>query len=458
MPGADGLKATAVNDFVDPERLASADRSAPPRTVLCVDDERNSLAALKRVLRQDGHRVLTADDGEQALSILDRDPVDLVLSDMRMPGMDGAQLLEQVCQRWPHTVRVLLTGHADIASATAAINRGRIFRYLNKPWDDQELRATVEQGLSMRALELENLRLQQVTHEQNQQLQQVNAQLEQRVAARTAELSSAHERLKGRYLTSIKVFSGMIDLRGPKLAGHGRRVADTARKLAVAMGCDDTDAQQVFVAGLLHDIGLVGMSDAMLDKPHAKLVDDELARFRQHATVGSDLLMPLDDMPEVAALIRAHHERHDGAGFPDGLAGPLIPLGARILAIADTYDDMLSGALAGTQLKPHEACALLRLGRGTQFDPEVLDVFLQSMTATAAAPPKAAAGGATPSVSMTSEQVEPGMVLARDLVSSSGVLMLAAGHVLTPSLIERIRAFERREGGQITFHIRPRVL
>lgn len=451
-----------MNDLVAPATPASVDAApatpgAPaPRTVLCVDDEPNILAALRRVLRMDGLRVLTAGGAAQALELLAAEPVDLVLSDMRMPGIDGAQLLEQVHARWPSTVRVLLTGQADLTSAMAAINRGRIFRYLTKPWNDDELRATLAQGLAMRALEADNQRLQQLTQQQNRQLQQTNARLEQRVAERTAELASAHECLKGRYLTSIKVFAGLIDLRAGKLAGHGRRVADTARKLAAAMACDEGLAQQIFVAGLLHDIGLIGLPDTLLDKPLARLSPEELTPYRQHAGIGADTLLPLDDMADVALLIRAHHERFDGQGFPDGLAGPLIPLGARILAVADVFDDLQQGTLAGVQMSAQQACSLMRASRGTQFDPEVLDVFLQGMQPPAAA--RAAEAAAPPGVPMKSAQVEAGMVLARDLVSSSGVLMLAAGHVLTTSLIDRIRAFERREGGSIVFHIRPRTL
>jgi len=222
------------------------------------------------------------------------------------------------------------------------------------------------------------------------------------------------------------------------------------------MACDEGLAQQIFVAGLLHDIGLIGLPDTLLDKPLARLSPEELTPYRQHAGIGADTLLPLDDMADVALLIRSHHERFDGQGFPDGLAGPLIPLGARILAVADVFDDLQQGTLAGVQMSAQQACSLMRASRGTQFDPEVLDVFLQGMQPPAAA--RAAEAAAPPGVPMKSAQVEAGMVLARDLVSSSGVLMLAAGHVLTTSLIDRIRAFERREGGSIVFHIRPRTL
>jgi response regulator RpfG family c-di-GMP phosphodiesterase len=444
-----------MNDIVAPLAvLASAGEPAAPSqprpwTLLCVDDEPNILSALRRSLRTEHWRVLTANSGAEALETLAHENVDLVISDMRMPEMDGAQLLEQVSQRWPASIRILLTGHADMNATVAAINRGRIFRYLNKPWDDEELRATVRQGLDLLALEREKQRLEVLTQQQNAQLQDANALLERRVEARTADLSLANDKLKRSYLTSIKVFSGLLELREARLAGHGRRVADMARKLALAMGCADDEAQQIFVAGLLHDIGLIGVPDTLLAKTAARYTPQEIALFHRHAAIGEQALMPLEEMQPVAAVIRAHHERFDGQGFPDKRAGNDIPLGARILAIVDAFDDLQNGHLVETPLTTQEARTMLRHSRGTQFDPEVLDVFLHITEPERPKPPTAA-------IQMTTDQLEPDMVLAKDLVSTTGVLMLTAGQSVNALLIRRIREFELREGGKLVLHIRPR--
>jgi response regulator RpfG family c-di-GMP phosphodiesterase len=427
-----------------------------PWTVLCVDDEPNILSALKRSLRSASLKVLTAGGGEEALALMAGAPVDLLISDMRMPGMDGAQLLEQVSTRWPQTIRILLTGYADMNAAIAAINRGRIFRYLNKPWDDEELRSSVDQGLELLALTREKERLEALTLVQNDQLRDANALLEQRVDERTRELFRAneqleftHEKLKRTYLTSIKVFSGLMELRGGRIAGHGRRVADTARKIARAMSLADDDVQQVFVAGLLHDIGFIGVPDTLLAKSVARFSAEELTQYLSHTTIGEHALMPLEEMQPVAALIRAHHERFDGQGFPDHLAGASIPLGARIVCVADVFDDLQNGHLAESCMTLQETRTLMRHGRGNKFDPEVLDVFLQI---TEPERPKQVT-----SVSLLSAAIEPDMVLARDLVSSTGVLMLTAGHRLSTSLIHRIREFERKEGSKLEFHVKPRT-
>ncbi|HLL17944.1 MAG TPA: HD domain-containing phosphohydrolase [Rubrivivax sp.] len=433
---------------------------APPgcvTTVLCVDDEPNILSALKRTLRGAGYGVLTATSGEQALQMLedmaDLHPVNVVLSDMRMPGMDGAQLLEQVHARWPELVRILLTGQANVEATVAAINRGRILRYLSKPWDEAELLATVYEGVERQALEREKTRLQALAERQNQELKQLNGELETRVQARTLELSEANQKLQRNHLKTIKVFSNLLELRGDQMAGHGRRVADTARDIARAMALGDSEVLRVFMAALLHDIGLIGNLDKLLAKPLARLSPEEMGLYRGHPIAAEQSLLALDDMAPLLPFIRGHHERFDGAGFPDKLAGTAIPLGARIIAVADTFDDLQSGQLIDSHLTMAEARTMLRQGRGTQFCPEVIDVFLHITE-----PRKfSAASAASRVLRVPSAALEPDMVLAADLVSTRGVLMLTAGHRLTPSLIKRVREFEMREGGQLQIHIKPRT-
>jgi response regulator RpfG family c-di-GMP phosphodiesterase len=267
-------------------------------------------------------------------------------------------------------------------------------------------------------------------------------------------VSEAHEKLKRGYLKSIKVFSNLLELRSGQLAGHGRRVAEVARDLARAMGLGEDEVVHVFVAGLLHDIGLMGMNDALLARPVMRYSAEEMAQYRSHTQVGEQSLLALDEMQPVLPIIRAHHERHDGAGFPDKLAGAAIPLGARILTVADAYDDLQSGHVAEVRLSAQEARILMRKGRASQFDPEVLDVFLQSFETGGAA--AAAAASAQGSLVLPSAALESDMVLAKDLVSARGILMLTAGHRLTNSLIRKIREFEVREGSKLEVHIRPK--
>ncbi len=413
---------------------ARADATSP-WTVLCVDDEPNILSAVRRALRGSGHRVLIAESGQTALRTLASEAVHLVICDMRMPVMDGAQLLEQVRQRWPRITRILLTGHSDAGSTMAAINRGEIFRYISKPWNEGELLMAVREGLDRQALLHEKDRLEHLVALHNDELTRLNTGLEQQVLDRTAELSTANARLGKNYLGSIKAFSNLIELHRGSTAGHSRRVAALARRIAVQMKLPVAEVQNVFIAGLLHDIGHVGLTDTVLACPVPRMTCEDRSQYEKHPALGEQALMALEGMQPVAMIVRSHHERHDGMGFPDGLSGTAIPIGARILALADTYDDLQSGRLARAELAADDARMLVLRGRDTQFESSVVDAF-QELMHTRELPPAL--------VELPVDQLEPGMLLARDLCSREGVVLLASDHVLSVDLIKRIRAHASR--------------
>ncbi len=413
--------------------------AAPAWTVLAVDDEPNILAALRRLFRATGWRILTAGHAEEALALLAKEPVDAVLSDMRMPGMDGVQLLERVSLGWPNTARLLLTGQADLGSTIAAINRGRLHRYVTKPWNDDELVLTLRQVAESQQLEADKQALERLTREQNGELKTLNSGLEARVALRTGELAAANDRLKRNYLTSIKAFTALIELRGSAQVGHARQVADLARRIAQAMTQDADSLHDLPIAALLHDIGHIGLSDTVLARQLSRLEGNELQRYRLHPVLGEQALLASDDMQGVAPLIRAHHERWDGQGFPDGLRGAAIPLGARILAVADAFEDLRSGRIDGQALSPLDARRTVLAGRGSQFDPAVVDAFAGLFSTTPPKPP-------TPMLCLRTGELRAGQTLTRDFVSPEGVLLLSAGQRLDNDLIGRICGFERKHG------------
>jgi response regulator RpfG family c-di-GMP phosphodiesterase len=420
-------------------------------TVLAVDDEPNILAALRRLFRATGWRILTAGHAEEALALLAAEPaesVHAVLSDMRMPGMDGVQLLERVSLGWPHAARLLLTGEADLGSTIAAINRGRVHRHIAKPWNDDELVLALRQVEERQRLEADKHALERLTQQQNDQLKALNTELEARVALRTEELAAANDRLKRNYLTSIKAFTALIELHGKAQVGHARQVADLTRRIGQAMTLDANTAHDLPIAALLHDIGHIGLSDALLARPLSRLDPSELRRYRLHPVLGEQALLASDDMQGVAPLIRAHHERWDGQGFPDGLRGTAIPLGARILAVADAYEDLCSGRIDGLALNPTDARRAVLAGRGSQFDPNVVDAFASLFSA---APTKPTAA----MLRLRTAELRTGQTLAKDFMSPEGVLLLSAGQRLSEDLIERIRAFERKHGLTLLLSVRP---
>lgn len=418
--------------------LSAPAPSAHTWVVLCVDDEPNILSALRRLLRPSGYRVLVAESGAEGLELMATEQVDLVISDMRMPNMDGAAFLAAVKAGWPDVVRILLTGYADMASTIDAINRGEIFRYVTKPWVDSDMLLTLRQGLERKALEADKRRLEALTQQQNETLRQLNESLEVKVQARTAELQKANERLKNSFLNSIKIFSSLIELRHPALAGHSRRVAAMGRSLALKVGMDAKAAQEVFLAGLLHDIGKIGFPDKLLAKPVRTMAFDELQVYNKHPLAGVHALMAFDELGTAARMIRHHHERYDGQGFPDGARGNDIPLGARVLAVANDFDSLQIGTFSAQQFTPKEAKQIMEKDRGKRYDPLVLDALFE-LTGAPPAPPLR-------EVRLRLSELKPGMVLTRDFVSREGALLLGADHKLDAKLIEKMQAYEASEG------------
>lgn len=424
--------------------------------VLVVDDEASILSALRRLLRHHKMDVLTADSGQAGLAILEHETVDVVISDMRMPGMSGAEFLEEVFSRWPETKRILLTGYADVASTIAAINRGKIWRYIAKPWNDDELLLTVQQAVGHRSLMQENARLLKLTQDQNEQLKTLNASLEEKVARRTAELAdalksleAAHAQLRQSFLASVQLFSGLVELRGGKLAGHSRRVADCARRLSEQMGLSESDQQDVFLAALLHDIGKLGLPDNLLNAPFNALTVQGKTEVMRHPVKGQQVLMAVEQLASATKIIRHHHEQLDGNGYPDRLVGLQIPLGARILAVANDYDALQMGALTLHTHTAAEALQYLQKERGHRYDPEVVDAFINLLTEEAARRPK--------ELRLRPAQLKPGMVLARDLEHADGYTLLSAGRVLNVDVIGKLVALEQSEGLALQLAIRNEV-
>lgn len=426
--------------------------SATP-TLLCVDDEPNILSSLRRLFRSQGYRVLTATSGALGLDVLEQETVDLIISDMRMPEMDGARFLAAVRQRWPDTLRLLLTGYSDIHSIQDAINCGEIYRYITKPWDDDDIQLTVRHAFERRQLERDKQRLEATILQQNQQLKVLNQSLEVKVEARTRQLKIEHEatvaannKLKRNFITTIKIFSSMIEMRGNSRPGHAQKVADLARQIAARLGLETRDSQDVFIAALLHDIGKISLSDDMLATPLTMLHGEALGLYRKHPLRAEALLMPLPDLSGSATILRSQLERFDGNGFPDRLSGLAIPIGARILALAADYYNLQEGAMTQHHLRPDEAKSLILDASGKRYDPNVVAAFRQIIDA---GDERAPAG-----VEVLSGELLPGMVLVRDLVSREGLMLLTTDHVLDARMIQQVQDFERRGGHRIAIWVR----
>ena len=370
-----------------PETTApSSDATTPlptwdPATVkiLCVDDEPNVLSALRRMFMLEGCTISIADSGAAALQAMANDRFDVIISDMQMPEVNGAQLLQQVRQQWPDTMRLLLTGTADLANAVAAINQGEIYRYISKPWNDDELLGVIKSAVELASLAKERERLTALTQEQNKALEDMVETLEEKVQARTASLRQA-------YMASIKAFSGLLGLRSAKLLDHSKRVANTAMKMAQLAGMDHAMAQDFFIAGLLHDLGKIGLSDRVLSTDIDNLPQSDFVLLESHAGMGETCLKGLEGMDTVSQMIRSHHENFDGSGYPDRLSGTAIPVGARYLAVIEVYEELMSGDYDGKPCSHATAMRTIIKNRGSLFCPQAVDLLVKVLGSVPASP------------------------------------------------------------------------
>ena len=355
------------------------------------------------------------------------------------------------------TLRLLLTGYADIQSILDAINRGEIYRYITKPWNDNDIVLIIRHALERKELEREKQRLESLTRTQNEQLRELNANLEQKVEERTIELKKAHnslldanEKLKSSFLTSIKIFSSLIEMRDAKLAGHSRRVADLARRIATKLGLSSGEIQEIFVAGLLHNIGKIAFPDDLLSIPVSAMNSENLGIYRKYPIRGEQLLIPLEDLREAAAIIRSQQERFDGEGFPDNLSGFNIPIGARILAIACDYFNLQIGTLALRKLRPEEAHAVIMRSSSKRYDPQVASAFNELINGVSASTGKTGTKGEAETqqeLLIGTADLRPGMVIARDLITRDGFLLLSAAHTINERMIQQICDFEISPAG-----------
>ncbi len=317
--------------------------------ILIVDDEEDNLALLYRTLRGK-YEIYKTTSPLHALEILKDTPVDLVLSDHKMPEMDGVELLKRVYDDYPDTMRLLVTAYTDASILIDAINYAKIYRYIKKPYGPDELLLTVANSLEYLQLKKDNEML--ITD------------------------------LKDLFSGTIKAIIEALDAKDSFTLGRSRRVTFYTMKMVNKMNILDSDlANKIELAGLLHDIGMIGVSDEILYKVE-KLTSDEFEEIKKHVKHGVRILEDIKQLKDVVEIIKYHHEHFDGNGYPFGLKGEEIPLGSRVIAVADAFDGMLSSRAYRNALEPYEALEKLKALSGKQFDPQLVDIFEQILPET----------------------------------------------------------------------------
>lgn len=324
--------------------------------ILVIDDDPNNLKAASHILLKSGMRASCVRSGEDALRFLqksgERQP-DLILLDIHMPGMDGFETLKHLRERNQSIPVVFLTADEDSGSETRGLNAGAM-DFIKKPFVPEVLLTRVRHIIAL-------IRLQN--------------DLESQVQEKTAAVIAQQEKLNRLSIQIVMTLSGAVDAKDPYTNGHSRRVAEYAREIALRYGYSPERAQNIYLIGLLHDIGKIGIPDTIINKPD-RLSDEEYELTRRHPEMGCRILENIPDFPELAIGAHWHHERFDGKGYPDGLSGTDIPEEARIIAVADSYDAMTSRRSYRDVLPQEVVRAEIEKGVGTQFDPTFAKIML----------------------------------------------------------------------------------
>jgi putative nucleotidyltransferase with HDIG domain len=329
--------------------------------ILIVDDEARICEVMERRLTLEGYSCTVASNGKEALSQFYKDTFSLIISDIRMPEMDGIELLKKVKAVNPKMMMIMVTAYAELELAVEAMRLGA-YDFLTKPVDLEIVVLSVKKALEKKRLE--------------EEIEAYHANLERLVEERTLKLQQAYRVLKRAHLDSVKVLVEAIDAKDPYTRGHSDRVRKMSLKIAAHMGFSEGRLEKLEYGALLHDIGKIGIKDEILQKQGA-LDPEEYQVIQTHPLIGVKIVEGVDFFKTIIPTIRHHHEHFDGNGYPDGLSGEAIPLDARIIAVPDAFDAMTSARPRQKTLVLEEVLRELESCRGTQFAPEILEIFLR---------------------------------------------------------------------------------
>ncbi len=396
-------------------------------SVLIVDDDEIVLLALSETIGLEGYKVTTSNSAIEALALAKRESFNVIVSDHLMPEMTGLELFSQLKDIQPNASRVLITGVLTLKTVIDAVNKGEIFRFLAKPWVREELVATVKNATQRHQLLEVNSQLQRDTQTLNQRLVQSNTQLEEKIhelSISKRALDSAHQALTHNFNHSLELCYRIINTYHPMLGKETKAIVDLCTRMAETGLLGDHAAHVLKVSAWLQNIGLLGISRALITKarqaPHT-LTENEQLLVNNHPVYGQTIAAFIDDLAEVGATIRAHHERWDGSGYPDGFAMYAIPETARILAVAVYYVECA--------LPQSEAVEAVIRESGKAFDPEAVRLFLKS-TQPMQLPRHIK--------EVLLAELQAGMVLARGIYSPGGLLLIPEETNLSEKILKKI--------------------
>lgn len=342
--------------------------------ILIADDEHLIRDILSRKLTENGYKCINASNGIDALKQLDTYQIDLVLLDITMPGKSGIEVLQDIRIQYPDTAVIMVTAMAEVETAINAMRLGA-YDYIIKPVDQKLLLLSIDRALERRRLIMEN--------------EDYQRNLERKIAEQTRKIRES-------FLNAIKSLAYALEAKDLYTSGHSQRTTEISIAIAQELALPEETVEKIRLAGLLHDIGKIGLRESVLNKS-GELTDEDFEHVKMHSEIGEHILSPIIEDAEILEMVRHHHERYDGKGYPDGIQAGQLSRGSQILAVADAYANLSQGALilavsdaydAMTSDRPYRkamtpdtARSQLEMAKGTQFDPEILDAFFKLLDA-----------------------------------------------------------------------------
>lgn len=411
-------------------------------TVLFVDDEANILASLKRLVRKKDYCALFANSGAEALDLMKQHKVELVVSDMKMPQMTGAQLLAKVVKYFPDTYRIILSGYADLGSTIDAVNEGRIHRFMQKPWQNDLLLEAIDEGLQMVLLKQQNENLKVEVAKQNRKLKALNGTLEEKVSLRTRQINVALKKLQGQNRALEKVLYNVINI-NPNLNGEfAKKVSALARRLAMKSGIKDQDLRDVSLAGLLCEIGLMALDPFLYSKPFEELNHQQRNEYYSQVETAKLILAPAEYMTNVANMLEQQYLSWAGSSSDGNPIYESILPGARILHVARDYWSFRLQKIRSGELSHEQAIVQMKKLMGAKYEPTLIEI-LDEMDEDFFETPD--------TDDIKTSDLKAGMVLKENLYTPNHILILTEGHEFTQKSIEKVIQFEKSK--EITLHV-----
>jgi len=416
------------------------------KRILIVDDEESVLNTLKRLFRNKPYDIFTALSGEEGLALLNEQSVDLIISDMRMPRMDGAEFLSTVKERYPLTERILLTGYSDMDAMTKAINVGGIYGYLSKPWDIEQLLSLVESALDQtHKNKLKNRTLKRFK-KQNDFLGE-DVERKQREMAQSAEfVDHAFQKLEDSYEVTEQMLMNLLDLKLKGQRNYAVKVSEIALKLSRVLGFKEYNQKVLVTAARLQGIGKIGVPDDVLKIPLDSMTEEQFALYRQYPANSACTLMSYSFFENVAQVLFEQKEYVDGSGYPGSLGGKEMSDLGKVLSLILDYSELRFGIVTGNFLN-HEQTIKVIQSNDHRYDTSLIPA-LSSLTLEVEFLEEAA------EMVLPLYSLRENMVLNKDIYADNEILLLPKDSILTEKLIGQLMKIERNVRGKMLVSVR----